>query len=243
MNNDPPLIITGMHRSGTSLVARFLHLSGIDLGPELLGPRPSNPYGHFEDVEFVAFHERVLLRQFNDSMWVPRTPELTPVDEARAQQLIADRREKLRWGWKDPRTCLFLDFWSSLLPSARYLFVVRHPLLVLDSLSRRTKSRPFHIGKHNTFLKAWLLYNHQCLRFHRQHQSVSLLITIEDALEARDDFVSALSGLAAFEFNAETFRASYDPGALRRKPSKRLLVFPWLRRKAVALYREMRKRG
>lgn len=225
------------------MLAQFVHNCGIDLGRRLIEPRPSNQFGHFEDVEFVAFHERVLLRQFDHSMWVPRTPELTPADQVRAEELIAVRRQKPQWGWKDPRTCLFLDFWSSLLPDARYLLVVRHPLLVLDSLSRRTKSRFYHLRRHNTFLRAWLLYNRECLRFHQEHRSGSLLITLEHALKAQDDFVRRLSNLATFEFNADTLRASYDPKALRLSASKKLLAFPWLRGEALSLYNELRKIG
>ncbi|MDP4350266.1 hypothetical protein QSG17_25820, partial [Escherichia coli] len=41
------------------------------------------------------------------------------------------------WGWKDPRTTLFLDFWSEFLPDARYLLVFRRPWEVVDSLFRR----------------------------------------------------------------------------------------------------------
>lgn len=241
LNTSSPLVIAGMHRSGTSLLARFVHQSGIDMGSTLIGPRPSNQYGHYEDVQFVAFHERVLLREFDETMWVPRPPKLTPADHARAKALIAGRREKPHWGWKDPRTCLFLDLWSSLLPDARYLFVVRHPLLVLDSLSRRTKSRFYDLRKHNTFLRAWLLYNRECLRFHQEDESASLLITIEDALDAQDAFVERLSNLTAFEFETGTLRASYDPTALSTKATKVALAFPWLRKEALALYREMHR--
>lgn len=27
------------------------------------------------------------------------------------------------WGWKDPITTLFLDFWEKKLPEAKYLFI------------------------------------------------------------------------------------------------------------------------
>src|SRR3712207_4073700 len=54
------IILAGSHRSGTSLLGRYLMASGVNVGKTLLGPLPSNPYGHFEDLELVQLHERSL---------------------------------------------------------------------------------------------------------------------------------------------------------------------------------------
>src|SRR5687767_11000665 len=56
-----PIVLTGMHRSGTSLVARLFIEAGVDLGRELLGTGEHNRAGHFEDQAFLSFHERVLI--------------------------------------------------------------------------------------------------------------------------------------------------------------------------------------
>jgi hypothetical protein len=53
--NYPILIITGMHRSGTSLTAAFIHKIGLDLGDNLLKYNYWNPKGYFEDIDFVEF--------------------------------------------------------------------------------------------------------------------------------------------------------------------------------------------
>jgi hypothetical protein len=239
MNSETPLIIAGMHRSGTSLLARFVHRSGIDLGDALIGSRDSNPYGHFEDVGFVRFHERVLVRESDHPMWAPETPEPNAADRLHAERLIAERKGKHHWGWKDPRTCLFLNFWHTLLPRARYLFVARHPLMVLDSLSRRTNSRVYHLQKHNTFVRAWLLHNRECLRFHQQHKENSLLVTLEQILEHQAAFVTMLSDHLKFELSTDVFHASHEPEALRRARSRRLWVSPWLRMEALSLHDEL----
>ena len=41
------------------------------------------------------------------------------------------------WGWKDPRTCLTLPFWQSVIGSIRYVICIRNPDAVFASLSRR----------------------------------------------------------------------------------------------------------
>ena len=73
MTRPETFIITGMHRSGTSLVARFLHLSGVDMGKEWIDPNEDNPLGYFEDADFVSLHQRILARNNptrDQVMWI-----------------------------------------------------------------------------------------------------------------------------------------------------------------------------
>ena len=78
----PVFILTGFHRSGTSLIGRYLLLSGINMGAVLLGPHPSNPYGHFEDVEVLDFHTRILKRERGgEDQWVKKLPKLEEAEQ------------------------------------------------------------------------------------------------------------------------------------------------------------------
>jgi GT2 family glycosyltransferase len=54
-------VITGMHRSGTSLVASWLAAAGVDLGGRLLAADAANPTGYFEDLSFLDLDRRMLL--------------------------------------------------------------------------------------------------------------------------------------------------------------------------------------
>jgi hypothetical protein len=143
MKSDPPegggaLIVTGFHRSGTSAAARLLHRGGVFLGDRLIGARASNPFGHFEDLEIVGLHDRLLGR--NGLTW--QTDHAGPVDagdEGRAAMAeIAGRRAPHGiWGFKDPRACFFLDDWWRAVPTAKVIGVVRHPSGAAASLLRR----------------------------------------------------------------------------------------------------------
>jgi hypothetical protein len=241
MNSATPLVITGMHRSGTSLVARFFYHAGVDMGERFVGARPSNPYGHYEDVEILEFHRNILLREFGHSMWVPGPPPLSATDRIRAEDLIMVRMEKSHWGWKEPRTSLFLDMWGELLPGALFLFVVRHPLLVLDSLSRRNHTRFYHFGKHNTFLKAWLTYNRACLDFYRSHRPRSLLIMLEGVLQQMEQFALLVSERLSIVLDAHEFRAVYDPAVLARAKQKRVLASRALTTECLTLHEHLRE--
>ena len=73
-----PVCIIGMHRSGTSMVARLLQQCDLYLGPEyqLLGPDSANPEGHFEHTGFLKIDD-ALLRYFGGS-WDFRIPVPPP---------------------------------------------------------------------------------------------------------------------------------------------------------------------
>ena len=53
--SSPPVAIVGMHRSGTSMVAKLLQQAGLFLGEEadLMPPAEENPEGFFEHLGFV----------------------------------------------------------------------------------------------------------------------------------------------------------------------------------------------
>src|SRR5258708_12379235 len=58
-----PVCITGMHRSGTSLIANLLGRCGLYLGEEddLLPPSPDNTDGYWENRRFVSLNDEILL--------------------------------------------------------------------------------------------------------------------------------------------------------------------------------------
>ena len=143
--NEGPVCIIGMHRSGTSMVARLLNLCGLNLGPPelLMDPNEANSYGYFEHKGFLKTNE-ALLAHFGGS-WAdpPRLRKGWEHDPAlrilvnEARKLIDTFSEISRWGWKEPRTTVLLSFWQSLLPNLRFVICVRSPVEVARSLEKR----------------------------------------------------------------------------------------------------------
>jgi hypothetical protein len=154
-----PLCISGMHRSGTSMVARLLNVCGLDLGPErdLLPPAFDNPAGFWENADFVRLDD-ALLRTWGGS-W--HRPPVTPGGggelRGRALGLVGRFAGREPWGWKDPRCCLTLPFWRGLVPGLRVLVCVRHPLAAARSLAARG-GVPY-----GEALGLWLEYNRRVL--------------------------------------------------------------------------------
>jgi hypothetical protein len=139
-------MILGMHRSGTSYLARLMQALGVFIGDDLVGPKKGNPRGHFEAVPLLEFHQKLIAariddtrRAFDDGMLVqkPLAAGYSAEEKAEAESLVNAIRRPGPWGWKEPRTCLFLDLWKSLLPDAQAVIVYRHPLEVHQSLLRR----------------------------------------------------------------------------------------------------------
>src|SRR5262245_37878566 len=57
-----PICVTGMHRSGTSMVTHLLHVCGLHLGDESLlkAAADDNPEGFWEHEEFVGINDELL---------------------------------------------------------------------------------------------------------------------------------------------------------------------------------------
>ena len=53
-------LIFGMHRSGTSAVARVVNLLGAALPKKLLEAGPGNEAGHWEPIELMSLHDQML---------------------------------------------------------------------------------------------------------------------------------------------------------------------------------------
>lgn len=233
------LVITGMHRSATSLVTSALASAGLAIGERLIEPGPGNLDGHFEDRDFVELHERILRGNGlgGEGYATPATIVVPAGLEAEARRLVDDRRRAGRaWGWKDPRTTLFLDFWRQRLPEAGFLLLVRRPWEVVDSLYRRG-DEPFRL--HPAFaIDVWTAYNRRIRDFFLANRDRCLLV---DSARAVDDCAGLVAvvrerlgiplGEAMVVARPERFRR--DPGCRHRD------LLAALRPEAVDLFEEL----
>ena len=134
------LIVLGMHRSGTSVVSQWLSKCELNLGDRFAKPGMSNPRGFFEDLDFLHMHEKALsyFNIENTGLIPPFNLELTDHQLNQLQQLIDIKNSNNdQWGWKEPRTCLFVKYYKSLIPNAKYFILYRDYPFVVESLVRR----------------------------------------------------------------------------------------------------------
>jgi hypothetical protein len=207
-------IVTGMHRSGTSFTTSLLQSAGLDIGQRLIEPGPGNIKGFFESVDFVEFHEMVLRSQgLHDIGWTLQ--EKIDVEEQyiqKAKEIISKSSRSPMWGWKDPRTSLFLDFWVDLLPNANFILIYRSPWEVIDSLYRR--GDPIFLEQPELAVKIWMHYNKRILEFYDKFTKQCFLVSIYSIVERTQAFINGIN--AKFQVNLVTSAADlYEQSLLQ----------------------------
>lgn len=157
-----PLMVVGMHRSGTSFLTGSLQEAGLELG-EHSAWNPHNLKGNRENQSIVALHDAILMRQ--GYAWDNPPEEILQWSEAenyKAKRLIRQYRGVAHWGFKDPRALLFLDNWQVLLPDLQFIGIFRHPAAVARSLNARGE---MHEEK---AYKLWQIYNQHLIKLHER---------------------------------------------------------------------------
>jgi len=160
-----PVLVLGMHRSGTSVLAGTLKSLGVAVGDEdaMMPAHPTdNPTGYWERSDVVASHDEFLASA--GYSW-SRVAGITASDfapavlqtlEERLRQTIArlDRGGR-PWLVKDPRLCLLLPQWSRLVDGIACVVAVRDPRDVAASILRERLRGAF---TSNFLLALWEKY-------------------------------------------------------------------------------------
>jgi len=126
-----------MHCSGTSAVTQWLNKCGLHVGDTLTGSVKDDD--QYEDVDFIVAHQAILkAHRFADSGYNGPLRQLKEEETDRLKDIVAFKNSfNQQWGWKDPRTVLFLDTYRVLIPGAFYFFVLRDYQSVISSLINR----------------------------------------------------------------------------------------------------------
>jgi hypothetical protein len=183
--------IAGMHRSGTSLTAAWLQACGLVIadGPTL-PPHPDNPKGYFEDDAFVQLHICSINRRrrtaYGWKLAPPQSLTFSGVEEGIATGLIAIRQAKYTdWGWKDPRSLLFLPAWKRLIPDLKVLVVWRSAHEVAFSLWsrwRRRRNRRAWVDPWQAF-RLWRAHNLRAYEYAAAYPQDTVVLSIKAILQ------------------------------------------------------------
>ncbi len=151
-----PVIIVGMHRSGTSLLTRVLQQAGLFMGR---GATRNEEAAFTNAINAWLFRQASATWDRPESMdWLWADEQLWPwlvdyVDgitrgPASLRFLGPGRWWRYRgldgiaepWGFKDPRNTYTLPLWRALFPNARVIHIVRHGVDVAASLRARRRA-------------------------------------------------------------------------------------------------------
>jgi O-antigen biosynthesis protein len=142
------LMVLGMHRSGTSLLAGSCRLLGADLGGRMMDAGSDNVMGFWEHDEIVRLHDEILgrlgyawddVRALPDKWWTYQA--IQPQRTALQSLLLRDFGKTGLGCVKDPRLCRLLPLWHELLQELHweplYLLAGREPAEIIASLQTR----------------------------------------------------------------------------------------------------------
>lgn len=155
-------IITGMHRSGTSLIARLFYEAGADMGDPNTFYRPDkwNPEGYYEQPDIHAINMPLI----NGPWWkfayfrLPSTKTILKRAEKFTDQI--QRTSQLYEGKviKETRFCLTLSAWLKHGAKVdKILVCLRDPIQVGQSIKKRNSTTLRH------GYNMWHLHNQRIL--------------------------------------------------------------------------------
>lgn len=194
-----PIVVIGMHRSGTTLLSKLLVELNVHMG--------ANLERNWESTCFLSINDKML--RLNGADWRNPTPfleQISNLDFIRQMALIAQKEleKKIdefgpispgwRWGWKDPRTTLTLPVWLKLFPQAKVIHIIRNGIDIALSLRRRAwrhflrprnndTERLFPIGATISGYRLWETYLKQAEQYPFSYTDQVFQFRYEDLLE------------------------------------------------------------
>ena len=167
-----PIIIAGMHRSGTSVLTTILDDLGLFVGKKYDSNHEATFFLHLNNwllrqagaawdypepfADFLKYDDLVEARtaQLCHLLKTPRAIEFLGVKNYLA---LGDIKNMTRpWGWKDPRNTFTLPLWLKIFPDAKLLVIHRHGVDVAKSLATRADKLSRALGGETGQQSRWI---------------------------------------------------------------------------------------
>lgn len=152
-----PIIIIGMHRSGTSMISRILEELGLFMGLKkqrdhesifFLGlnnwliAQSGGSWDNPRPVHQLLKHTEARNLAEEHIKFIMKTPRIT--NYLGWKHYLSYRSVEhldFHWGWKDPRNTFTLPLWLDLFPEAKVIHIYRNGVDVANSLFVRERAR------------------------------------------------------------------------------------------------------
>lgn len=202
-----PILILGMHRSGTSCLAGCLQAAGLHLG-EVYTANRHNLRGNRENQGVMDLNEAVLAASNGSWHHPPDSVEWPDELKARRGEALAGIARDGPWGFKDPRSLLTLDGWLDGLGEVELVASYRHPSAVAASLAARPPQFPV-----SHWFRLWRRYNRRLVALARAR--VVRMVSYDWAAPIYLDAITELAGQLGLP---EPMRArDFFDGSLRHR--------------------------
>ena len=148
-----PVLISGMHRSGTSMVTSILSKCGLIIGRKL---DANNESLFFQRINIwmmslmgSSWDNPSSFKRLDSKIKEDIVSQLEGLINSRGNTLYFGWRSIIKkdsfynitvpWGWKDPRNIFTQEIWKEVFPYMKTIEIIRHPIDTASSLMNRQK--------------------------------------------------------------------------------------------------------
>ena len=177
-NRISPILLSGMHRSGTSMVTDILNKCGLIVGNKL---DSNNESLFFQRINTwmmsllgSSWDNPKVFDKINKEIREDIVCQLKKLITSRANTLYFGWTNIIKkgsfndishpWGWKDPKNTFTESIWKEVFPDLRTIHIIRHPIDTSASLmNRQAKEVKLDIKrkkKSSNIVKALLSISH-----------------------------------------------------------------------------------
>jgi len=152
-NKTHPILLSGMHRSGTSMVTKILNKCGFIVGNKL---DSNNESLFFQRINIwmmsllgSSWDSPKVFDKINKEIREDIVSQLRTIITSRANTLYFGWSKIIKkdsfsditqpWGWKDPRNTFTVDIWREVFPKLKTIHIIRHPIDTSVSLMERQR--------------------------------------------------------------------------------------------------------
>ena len=203
-----PILVAGLHRSGTSLMCRILNRSGVHFPGTLLSADQDNSTGYYENVDFVELH-RSWFSQLPADGWSDwGLSKIDPLSTLGRYQWNSDAEQFLSatnttrinfsepipsdvWALKDPRATLILSFWRNMFKQSLLVVgVYRTPWDVSDAFMRI--SNPLFREQPELILDCWISYNQTLLSYVQAYPHSCFVVSSDRLVDSPHQVIDSM---------------------------------------------------
>lgn len=145
-----PIIILGMHRSGTTMITKLLENIGLFVGTE---KEINHEALFFWEINNWIFDLHTAKPELPHNLQYTNPTTKIIIEEALQYFVQSSRKKKylgnlsnqynsiadvgFPFGWKDPKNTFTLNFWKSIFPNPKIIHVYRNPIDCISSYIER----------------------------------------------------------------------------------------------------------
>jgi hypothetical protein len=215
---DIPIFVTGAERSGRTIIAKILKLSGAFSGVT------NSMYENIQIKKLMAEYHKSINADPDCQYPLPQKEDIYPLlnfKESVFEILEIDNYDgKTPWMYKSSNLCQLWQLWNQAYPNAKWIIVRRKPSDIAYSCLRTTYmcgfssvDRQKEIGVVNE-TAAWLWWVKQHERMFQEMVVAGLNIKViwpEDLVDGNYESIKEILDWAGLPFDEEMIRKEIDP--------------------------------